>query len=132
MSSKDTIVGVWFVKVIGAPFEYHVFTFNSDGTFIQSNPDAGDPDTSDSMGMGLWKVYGGKITAKFVETTADRKTHTFVARGEISLDVTLDKDTITGFASATFFDESNKKIKGPTHEELKGVRISLDKDTPSL
>jgi hypothetical protein len=42
------IVGAWIVTIPDAPFPLHTFVFHSDGTVEQSNPDAGDPNTSDS------------------------------------------------------------------------------------
>src|SRR6266498_3362694 len=80
------IVGVWYVRILGAPFEHHVLTFHADGTMLQANPDAGDPGTSDSVGMGMWEADHAAIKAKFIETTADRSTHAFIGRGEISLE----------------------------------------------
>ena len=38
--SNNSVVGVWEVKVDGAPFKPHLFTFHSDGTFLSANPDA--------------------------------------------------------------------------------------------
>src|SRR5689334_19900577 len=81
---QNPIVGTWFVKIPEAPFPYHMFVFHSDGTMQQSNPDAGDPNTSDSNGMGVWTLEGDSIKGKFVEVTADRATRQFVSRGEIS------------------------------------------------
>jgi hypothetical protein len=55
----NPIVGAWFVKDAGAPFPYHMYVFNADGTMQQANPDAGDPRTSDSDGKGIWVADGG-------------------------------------------------------------------------
>jgi hypothetical protein len=52
------------VKIPEAPFQYHMFVFNSDGTMLQSNPDAGDPNTSDSNGMGVWLPDGKASSSK--------------------------------------------------------------------
>jgi hypothetical protein len=46
----NPIVGAWFVKDPDAPFPYHMFVFNADGTMQQAYPDAGDPRSSDSDG----------------------------------------------------------------------------------
>jgi hypothetical protein len=78
------IVGTWLVKSPEAPFPYHMFVFHSDGTMLQSNADAGDPNTSDSNGAGVWTPVAGRIKGKFVEVIADRTTRRFVSRGEIS------------------------------------------------
>jgi hypothetical protein len=48
LNPPNRIVGAWFVKNTGAPFPYHMYVFNADGTMQQANPDAGDPRTSDS------------------------------------------------------------------------------------
>ena len=64
---KDTppIVGTWLVKIPEAPFPYHMFVFHADGTMLQSNPDAGDPNTSDSNGAGVWvaDAAGSKVSS---------------------------------------------------------------------
>ncbi len=54
-TNSSSIVGTWFVKASDAPFPYHMFVFNADGTMQQANPDAGDANTSDSDGKGIWK-----------------------------------------------------------------------------
>jgi hypothetical protein len=59
-SVSNPIVGAWFVKAPGAPFEYHMFLFSADGTMQQANPDAGDANTSDSDGMGVWLTDGDR------------------------------------------------------------------------
>src|SRR5579862_5754851 len=66
------IVGTWIVKAPQAPFPLHLFVFHSDGTVEQSNPDAGDPGTSDSNAMGVWVTAGAEIKGKIVEVTAER------------------------------------------------------------
>jgi hypothetical protein len=38
----NPIVGAWLVKEPAAPFPYHMYVFNADGTMQQANPDAGD------------------------------------------------------------------------------------------
>jgi hypothetical protein len=121
------IAGVWFVKFPEAPFPYHMMTFNADGTLQQANPDAGDPRTSDSDGMGIWMNDGSKIKGKFVEITADRTTHAFVARGEIAFEIKVGKDgnTLAGTAVANFYDESGKVVQGPINATMTGQRVTL-------
>ena len=51
-ANPNSPVGVWFVNAVGAPFQPHMVTFHSDGTMEIDNPEAGDPHTSDSVGMG--------------------------------------------------------------------------------
>src|SRR5271156_4481732 len=71
-ASANPIVGAWFVKDLGAPFPYHMYVFNADGTMQQANPDAGDPNSSDSDGKGVWVADGDRIKGKWVEVIADR------------------------------------------------------------
>lgn len=124
-AAKDAIVGTWFVKAADAPFTHHMFVFNADGTMQQANPDAGNPDNSDSDGKGIWIRKDGKILGKFVEVTADRKTAKFVSRGEISYEIDVSGDDLTGTASAKFFDENDKLLRGPFPTPLAGKRVTL-------
>jgi hypothetical protein len=71
------IAGAWLVEIPSAPFPVHMFAFHSDGTVVQSNPDAGDPNTSDSNLMGAWRAESDRYEGKLVEITADRNTHRF-------------------------------------------------------
>ncbi len=117
------IVGTWFVKTPEAPFPFHMFTFHADGTMLQSNPDAGDPRTSDSNGLGVWVAEGGKVRGKFVEVTADRTTRNFVSRGEISFTLTLAGNNLSGPLTANFYDAAGKLISGPLAATLTGERV---------
>src|SRR5215813_6215693 len=70
--NPNSPVGAWFVDAVGAPFQPHLVTFHSDGTMLIDNPEAGDPHTSDSVGMGPWQAQlddNGKtvIVGKFEE-----------------------------------------------------------------
>jgi len=47
---------------------------------LQSNPDAGDSNTSDSNGAGVWTPVAEGVKGKFVEVTADRRTRRFASR----------------------------------------------------
>ena len=53
----------WLVKDPNAPFPYHMYVFNGDGTMQQANPDAGDSHGSDSDGKGIWVTDGERIKA---------------------------------------------------------------------
>jgi len=119
------IVGVWFVQFPDAPFKYHMVTFHSDGTMEQANPDAGDAHTSDSNGMGVWEVRGGKVVGKFVEVTADRTTRQFVSRGEISFTLEMEGTRFTGTATGRFFDLNEKLVVGPINTPMTGTKIVL-------
>ncbi len=121
--APPTIVGAWFVKSPEAPFPYHMFLFNSDGTMLQANPDAGDPNTSDTNGMGVWVPDGDRIKGKFVEVTADRSTRQFVSRGEISFSIKVTDSAFAGTASAVFYDAEGRPIKGPLAASLEGHRV---------
>ncbi len=118
------IVGAWFVKMPEAPFQYHMLIFHADGTVVQSNPDAGDAHTSDSSGMGAWSVDNGRVIGKFVEVTADRTTHKFVSRGEISFNVDVRGDTIFGDGSARFYDVNGALNGGSVSFTLLGTRVN--------
>lgn len=63
-SNPNPVVGAWFVKDIHAPFPYHMYVFNADGTMQQANPDAGDPHASDSDGKGIWVADDDRIKGK--------------------------------------------------------------------
>lgn len=121
----ESVVGAWFVKAPDAPFAYHMFLFNADGTMHQANPDGGNANTSDSDGKGIWVKSDGKIKGKFVEVTADRTTHAFVSRGEISFEIKVDDNNFTGTASANFYDVNNNLIRGPLPTSLEGIRVTL-------
>jgi hypothetical protein len=122
-STLSPIVGTWFVKAPEAPFPYHMFVFNRDGTMQQANPDAGDPNTSDSNGLGVWVPDGDRIKGKFVEVTGDRATHQFVSRGEISFLIKVTGNEFSGTASAIFYDARGQQLKGPLTATLAGQRV---------
>jgi hypothetical protein len=122
-NNSTIIVGAWSVKIPEAPFHYHVFVFHSDGTMQQSNPDAGDPNTSDSNGMGVWVADGDRIKGKFVEITADRTNHQFVSRGEISFSIKVNGNAFSGTASAIFYDANGRQLRSPITATLTGQRV---------
>jgi hypothetical protein len=124
-SSSKQIIGTWFVKAADAPFQYHMFVFNADGTMQQANPDAGDANTSDSDGKGVWVKDHDTIKGKFVEITADRTTHQFVNRGEISFTINVNNNSLTGHADARFYDVNNHLVRGPLPTALEGSRVTL-------
>jgi hypothetical protein len=121
--NASAIVGAWYVKAPEAPFQYHMFIFHSDGTVQQANPDAGDPNTSDSNGMGVWVPQGDRIKGKFVEVTADRATRQFVSRGEISFLIKVTGNVFSGTASTTFYDAGGRRLRGPLAATLEGQRV---------
>jgi hypothetical protein len=122
-SDSSPIVGTWLVKAPQAPFPLHMFVFHSDGTVQQSNPDAGDPKTSDSNAMGIWLPDGGAIKGKLVEITADRTTRQFVSRGEISFWLKVSGNAFSGTATAVFYDTDGRLVRGPLSATLEGQRV---------
>src|SRR6202035_5336715 len=99
-SLPNPVVGAWLVKDPNAPFPYHMYVFNGDGTMQQANPDAGDPHGSDSDGKGIWVTDGERIKGKWVEVIADRSTHQFAGRLEISYDITVNGGSYIGTKTA--------------------------------
>ena len=122
-SDLSPIVGTWVVKAPEAPFPLHMFVFHSNGTVQQSNPDAGDPNTSDSNAMGAWQLEGGEIKKKLVEITADRTTRRFASRGEISFSLKVSGNAFSGTANAIFYDAEGRRIRGPLSATLEGQRV---------
>jgi len=122
-SGSPAIVGAWIVRAPEAPFPLHMFVFHSDGTVEQSNPDAGDPDTSDSNLMGAWLADGDGFEGKVIELTADRTTHRFVSRGEISFALKVSGNVFSGTAHAVFYDVNGQQVRGPLQTRLEGARV---------
>jgi hypothetical protein len=106
-------VGTWLVKDPNAPFPYHMFVFNADGTMQQANPDAGDPHGSDSDGKGIWVANGERINGKWLEVVADRVTHQFTGRLEISYALIVSGDTYTGMETVRSFDAAGNSTASP-------------------
>lgn len=117
------IVGTWLVQMPEAPFPFHLFAFHADGTVQQSNPDAGDPNTSDSSAMGAWQLQGDTVTGRIVEVTADRATRRFVSRGEIAFILHVHDDDLRGTATAAFYDVENHPQGGPILATVTGRRV---------
>jgi len=124
--SPNQVVGTWFVKDTDAPFPYHMYVFNSDGTMQQANPDAGDPHASDSDGKGIWVKDGDRIKGKWVEVIADRATHKFTGRAEISYDIRVSGNTFVGTETARSYDADGTLTEGPTAPgQFEGKRVTL-------
>jgi hypothetical protein len=119
----NPIVGTWLITIPEAPFPLHMFAFHPDGTVQQSNPDAGDSDSSDSSAMGAWLADRDGIKGKLVEVTADRTTHRFMSRGEISFSLKVDGNALSGTAIAMFYDANGRGVRGPLHATLEGQRV---------
>ena len=97
--------------------------FNGDGKPDLAVANSGDPNTSDSNGMGVWVPDGDRIKGKFVEVTADRTTRQFVSRGEISFLINVNGSTFSGTASAVFYDAEGRRLRGPLPATLEGQRV---------
>ena len=108
--TDPSIVGTWIVRIPEAPFPMHLYVFHADGTVQQSNPDAGDPNTSDSNLMGAWQKNGEGFKARTVEFTADRATHKLIGKGEIIMDLKVDHDHLQGAPDATFYAAGGEKV----------------------
>jgi hypothetical protein len=125
-SLPNPIVGAWLVKDPNAPFPYHMYVFNGDGTMQQANPDAGDPHGSDSDGKGIWVTDGERIRGKWVEVIADRATHQFAGRLEISYDITVSGDSYTGSETVRSYDAAGNLTAGPdTPAQFEGRRVKF-------
>ena len=122
----NPVVGTWLVKDPNAPFPYHMYVFNADGTMQQANPDAGDPHGSDSDGKGIWVAKGERINGKWVEVMADRATHQFAGRLEISFDLIVSGDAYTGMETVRLFDATGHLAASPaTPAKFEGTRVTL-------
>ena len=118
--------GPWLVTIPEAPFPYHLLIFNADGTVHQSNPDAGDANTSDSALMGAWTTIPNGVKAKLVEVTADRNSHKFVSRVEITFLIQVRGNALTGTATAHYLDQEGKRVRDGVAATLSGQRILPD------
>lgn len=121
----DAVVGVWIVKDETAPFPFHMYVFNADGTMQQANPDAGNARTSDSDGKGIWITRGDRVVGKWVEITADRGTRKFAGRLDLSFDLKVDGNRLTGNRSAQVFDADGKPTGEPFRGPFTGTRVTL-------
>lgn len=121
----NPIVGTWLVEDPNAPFPYHLYVFGGDGTMHQANPDAGDPRTSDSDGKGVWEARGGEVRGKWVEVMADRTTHQFVGRLEITMTITVAGDSLRATEVVAMFDSTGAPVPVPaTPKTLTGTRVT--------
>jgi hypothetical protein len=94
-------------------------------TMQQANPDAGDRNTSDSDGKGVWIANGQKIKGKWVEVTADRVSRRFAGRGELSFDIVVEGHRFSGPSVFRFYDVDDKLVEGPINTSLSAERVTL-------
>ena len=125
MAERVAVVGVWRVDAVEAPFPRHLMTFHADGTLAQTNPEAGHPGASCSDGMGVWRCDGARVTARFVELTADRATRESTGHTVVELDLLVRGDRFTGTAGSRSFDTSGVAGPGPATTGVTGSRLSL-------
>jgi hypothetical protein len=120
------IVGTWLVHDPNAPFPYHLYVFNADGTMHQANPDAGNPRTSDSDGKGIWAVRNDHIESKWVELSADRATRQYAGRLEFTMQIRVSGDSLTATETVEVFDATGAPGVAPaTPKPLSGSRVTL-------
>jgi hypothetical protein len=121
-----SLIGTWRVKTVGAPTPYHMFAFHSDGTMQQSNPPAGNTQTSDTAGMGVWAEQKGKLKARFEEFRMSFEDGA-ITRGVIDFDLKVSGDSLSGSCVFNIYDpESGEHVKGPLKATLAGQRVTLD------
>lgn len=122
----NPIVGTWLVQDPNAPFPYHLYVFSGDGTMHQANPDAGDPRMSDSDGKGVWQARGDGVEVKWVELAADRTTHQYTGRLELTMRITVRGDSLTAFETVKVLDANGAAGAAPeTPKPLLGARVTL-------
>jgi len=122
---RNPVIGTWLVEEPAAPFPLHMYVFNADGTMQQANPDSGDPHTSDSDGKGVWAARGAHVIGKWVEITADRTTHKLAGRGELSFDIVVHGNRLSGTARFVAFDAAGKRLEAYPPDPFTGTRITL-------
>ena len=123
--ARDAIVGVWLVEHPTAPFPLHLYVFNADHTLQQANPDAGNPRESDSDGKGVWERRDDHFVGKWVEIMADRTTHKLIGRGELTFDVTVAGNCLTGKGTFHLFDPAGDRVGDPIDAPFTGTRVEV-------
>jgi len=128
LPARAPIVGAWLLDAEGAPFVPHVAIFHADGTFLIDNPEAGDPHSSDSLGVGAWMLdphHVGVVLGTFEEINADRASGHYVSRLLVTFTLTMQgANAFTGPAEATYFaPDGTKQNAQPYPAILIGTRI---------
>jgi hypothetical protein len=59
----------------------------------------------------------------FLTIPADRATHQFVSRGEISFLLRVNGNAMTGSGSAAFYDSQGRQVGGPLAATFEGSRM---------
>lgn len=123
MTDRHPVLGVWEVQAEGAPFDHHVMLFQADGIMLQSNPDSGNEQSSDSTGMGVWAPEGDDVVGRFLETRADRTTHRPLGRSEIAFVLRVAGDRFTGEAVARTYDRDGCPLSESPPARLDATRF---------
>ncbi|MEU7629142.1 hypothetical protein AB0C34_04030 [Nocardia sp. NPDC049220] len=123
MTDRHPVLGTWEVIAHGAPFGYHVMQFHPGGTVLQSNPDGGNPATSDSNGMGTWCADGPLVVGAFLEFVVDRADPAVVRKGIVAFELEVTGDRLSGSATATFYDLTGQPVDSPSTAQLTGSRF---------
>jgi hypothetical protein len=119
------IVGVWRVSVVGAPFPYHMFAFHSDGTMQQSNPPAGNKETSDTAGLGIWAEKDGAVKARFEEFRISFNDDQ-VTRGAVDFNLKVSANKLSGDCAFNIYDINGKHLQGPMQATVEADRVTLN------
>lgn len=121
--SGRSLVGAWYFQA-PAPFAPHLATFHEDGTMVVMFPDAAEAARSASTGAGAWKrVSGNRFKGTFYEINATRATNQFESNLVVTFTVTVNGDTFTGTAVASYLDAAGNLLEGPFEGPLTGFRI---------
>lgn len=131
-ANARTIVGAWYVDAVGAPFAPHAMLFHDDGTVEITNPDAAEATNSSSDGMGAWIERHHQIVGQFLEVNADKATNKFTTNLIVTFTLTVDGDSFSGPANATYYDGNGQAVAGPFPATLKGQRITSDSPAPVI
>ncbi len=69
---------------------------------------------------------GGEIRGKWVEVIADRASHKYTGRLEISFRIRVSGDTFVGTESVRAYDAAGKATEAPaTPGQLEGKRVTI-------
>lgn len=131
-NTRGDIVGAWYVDAVGAPFAPHAMLFHDDGTVEITNPDAAEATNSSSDGMGAWIERHHQIVGQFLEVNADKATNKFTTNLIVTFTLTVDGDSFSGPANATYYDGNGQAVAGPFPATLKGQRITSDSPAPVI
>ncbi|WP_226352946.1 hypothetical protein [Pseudonocardia sp. ICBG601] len=113
---------MWLVEAVAAPFVHHVMMFHADGTMLQSNPDGGNLQQSDSIGMGTWLLKADdEVVGAFVECSANRRTGGSLGFTEVRFKIMVDSQQFEGQARS--YSRGQRTDSGAT--TLRGQRLRL-------